>query len=200
MLNVNLIEYEKSFGRMSQLPPSDGPELAFIGRSNVGKSSMINKVFNRKSLARTSRVPGKTATINFYKLDAARFVDLPGYGYAKLSKTEQARLDELIRGYLRADRHLELVFLLVDMRHSPSPLDIKMADFLIDNELPFVVALTKADKLSPKQQAIQLEIMANELPGGEDITFIPFSSQTGLGVEDIHAIIEDILYDEDPEI
>lgn len=195
MLNIHNIAYEQSFGRMSQMPESTCPEFAFVGRSNVGKSSMINKVFNRKSLARTSQVPGKTATINFFRLDDIRFVDLPGYGYAKTSKDEQKRLQGLIKGYLAADRDLCLVFLLIDMRHAPSVLDRDMVDYLIDHELPFVVVLTKADKLSKKQQAEQLNVMAAQLPCGDDITKIVFSSETGEGVEAVHALIEEILSD-----
>ena len=193
MLNINNIAYEQSFGRMSQLPESICPEFVFAGRSNVGKSSMINKVFNRKSLARTSQVPGKTATINFYRLDDVRFVDLPGYGYAKTSKDEQKRLQGLIKGYLAADRDICLVFLLIDMRHAPSQLDVDMVDYLIDQELPFVVVLTKADKLSRTEQKRQKQVIAEGLPCGEDIMMLPFSAQTGEGVEAIHAIFEDIL-------
>ena len=122
-------------------------EIAFAGRSNVGKSTLINKIFNRKNLARVSSVPGKTATINFYGLENVFFVDLPGYGYAKVAKSEKRRWSELIEGYLNSGRDLRLVFLLIDMRHAPSADDLHMINYLIDAELPFVIILTKADKL-----------------------------------------------------
>ena len=146
-LNYNKAEYAASFGKASQLPPPENAEIAFAGHSNVGKSTLINKIFNRKSLARVSSVPGKTATINFYRLDDIYFVDLPGYGYAKVSKSEKERWSGLISGYFEADRDLRLVFMLVDMRHAPTADDVKMIDFLIDTETPFVLVLTKADKL-----------------------------------------------------
>ena len=129
-------EFEMAFGLSSQLLPSDCPELVFAGRSNVGKSSLLNRLFSRKALARVSAVPGKTATINFYRVAQVRFVDLPGYGYAKVAKDEKRRWDELIGGYFSQDRDIALVLLLLDMRHAPSEQDIMMANFLIDGEFP----------------------------------------------------------------
>lgn len=197
MLDIHSITFEQSFGRISQMPPSEIPEIAFIGRSNVGKSSMINKVFNRKNLARTSQVPGKTATINFYKLRDARFVDLPGYGYAKTGKDEHKRLGGLIRGYLELDRDVRLICLLIDIRHPPSKLDCEMADYLIDSELPFIVVLTKADKLSKSQREEQKKVITGLLPCGEDLTAVTFSSVTGEGTETLHSIFSDVLSDAD---
>ena len=133
-MNYHKIVFERSFGTSEQLPASDMPEIAFAGRSNVGKSSMINKVFNRKQLARVSAVPGKTATINFFQADGIRFADLPGYGYARVSKGEKRRWAELIEGYFNQDRDLRLVFQLIDMRHPPTGDDLTMVDFLIDRE------------------------------------------------------------------
>lgn len=191
-MNYHNVIFERSFGLFSQLPPSDLPEIAFAGRSNVGKSSMINKVFNRKQLARVSATPGKTATINFFRLEEVRFVDLPGYGYAKVSKGEKHRWAELIEGYFADDRQLELVFQLIDMRHQPTKDDLHMLQFLIEQELPFVVVLTKKDKLSKKEQTERMAGFLKEIPYADQITMIPFSSETGEGVEEIRAIIEEI--------
>lgn len=191
-MNFNKAEFFTSYGSFKQIPKSTKTEIAFAGRSNVGKSSLINKIFNRKSLARVSAVPGKTATINFYSLENVHFVDLPGYGYAKVAKSEKERWGELIEGYLGDDRELALVFQLVDFRHPPTKDDIMMINYLIDSELPFVVVLTKADKLSKKQRGERREALMTELPCAEDITVVEFSAQTGEGVEEIRAIIEEL--------
>lgn len=191
-MNYQNVIFDRSFGISSQLPPSAIPEIAFAGRSNVGKSSMLNKLFNRKQLARVSAVPGKTATINFFKADSLCFVDLPGYGYAKVSKSEKKRWTELIEGYFAQDRDLRLVFQLIDMRHPPTRDDLTMVNFLIDGGFPFVVILTKADKLSKAQRQERSEAIASELPCADQLTLIPFSSQTGEGVESVHEIIEEI--------
>ena len=129
-MNYNQAQFITSYGKFSQIPKSDRTEIAFSGRSNVGKSSLINKIFNRKSLARVSSMPGKTVTINFYGLENVYFVDLPGYGYAKVAKTEKARWAGLIEGYLGDDRQLGLVFQLIDYRHAPTADDIMMINFL----------------------------------------------------------------------
>lgn len=153
---------------------------------------MINKVLGRKQLARVSATPGKTATINFFRLENVRFVDLPGYGYAKVSRGEKLRWAELMEGYFADDRQLELVFQLIDMRHAPTKDDLHMLNFLIEQELPFVVVLTKQDKLSPKQQAERMAGFLTEIPYADQITMIPFSSETGEGVEAVRAIIDEI--------
>lgn len=191
-MNYNNAQFFTSYGSFKQIPPSERTEIAFSGRSNVGKSSLINKIFNRKSLARVSAVPGKTATINFYSLENLYFVDLPGYGYAKVSKSEKERWGSLIEGYLNDDRDLALVFQLIDFRHPPTADDIMMVNFLIDSEIPFVVILTKADKLSKKQRTERRASLLTELPCAEDITVIEFSAQTGEGTDEIRQIIEDI--------
>lgn len=191
-MNYNNAQFFTSYGSFKQIPPSERTEIAFSGRSNVGKSSLINKIFNRKSLARVSAVPGKTATINFYSLENLYFVDLPGYGYAKVSKTEKERWGGLIEGYLHDDRDLALVFQLIDFRHPPTADDIMMVNFLIDSEIPFVVILTKADKLSKRQREERRASLLTELPCAEDITVIEFSAQTGEGTDEIRRIIEDI--------
>ena len=198
-MNFNKAEFFTSYGSFKQIPPSERTEIAFSGRSNVGKSSLINKIFNRKSLARVSAVPGKTATINFYSLENVYFVDLPGYGYAKVAKSEKERWAGLIEGYLGDDRELALVFQLVDFRHPPTADDILMINFLIDNEIPFVVVLTKADKLSNNQRAERRAALMNELPCAEDITIVEFSAQTGEGADEIRGIIEELAADEPDE-
>lgn len=190
-MNYNKAEFYACYGLFSQIPESDRTEIVFAGRSNVGKSTLINKIFNRKALARVSSVPGKTATINFYSLEDVFFVDLPGYGYAKVAKTEKQRWAGLIEGYLNADRNIELVFLLVDMRHAPTADDIHMINFLIDNELPFVIILTKADKLNKTERAKAMKVFSETIPCYEDIHVIPFSSQTFEGVEEVRKIIEE---------
>lgn len=191
-MNYNNAEFYTSYGSFKQIPPSERTEIAFSGRSNVGKSSLINKIFNRKSLARVSAVPGKTATINFYSLENLYFVDLPGYGYAKVAKSDKERWGSLIEGYLHDDRELALVFQLIDFRHPPTADDLMMVNFLIDSEIPFVVVLTKADKLSKKQREERREALLTELPCAEDITIIEFSAQTAEGLDEIRAIIEEI--------
>ncbi len=194
-MNYNKVIFERAFGLSSQLTPCDCPEFVFAGRSNAGKSSLLNKLFNRKALARVSAMPGKTATINFYRLDDIRFVDLPGYGYAKVAKGERRRWDELIGGYFSQSRDIALLFLLLDMRHAPSEDDLTMIDYLIESEVPFVVLLTKADKLNKTKRAERLAAFVHELPCGEDITMLPVSSETGEGIEKLREIIADIAED-----
>ncbi len=196
-LNYNKAEFSASYGKFSQIPAPDRIEIAFAGHSNVGKSTLINRLFNRKNLARVSSVPGKTATINFYGLEHIYFVDLPGYGYAKVAKSEKERWAGLIEGYLGADRDIRLVFMLVDMRHAPTKDDVHMINFLIDTEMPFVLVLTKADKLNKTERAKRMEAFRDEIPCFEDIHCIPFSSQTLEGVEELRKIVEDIADDND---
>lgn len=191
-MNHQNVIFEKSFGISAQLPTPELPELAFAGLSNVGKSSMLNRLFNRKQLARVSAVPGKTSTINFFRAEGIHFVDLPGYGYAKVSKSEKKRWSELIEGYFAQDRDLRIVFQLIDMRHPPTEDDLTMINFLIDGGFPFAVILTKADKLNKTQRQNRLESITQELPCGDQIVKIPFSSQTGEGVEAVWEIIEEI--------
>lgn len=198
-MNFHNVTFESSYGRFDQLPPSGVAEIAFAGRSNVGKSSMINKIFNRKQLARVSAMPGKTVTINFFRVENIRFADLPGYGYAKVAKSEKQRWAELIEGYFGGDRNIQLVFQLVDMRHPPTADDLQMIDYLIEHEFPFVIVLTKQDKLSKKQQAERLAALTAEIPYADQITMIPFSAETGEGVETIRSIIEDIASEEPDE-
>ncbi len=195
-MNFNKADFLTSYGKFSQIPKSTKVEIAFSGRSNVGKSSLINKILNRKSLAKVSSMPGKTITINFFTVEEIFIVDLPGYGYAKVSKSEKERWAELIEGYLHDERKLALVFQLVDMRHAPTKDDIHMINFLIESEIPFVIALTKADKLTNNQRKQRMEAFKTEIPYFNDITVIEFSSQTGEGVEKIREIIEEVSSDD----
>ncbi len=191
-LNYNKAEYVASYGKFYQIPPCDRIEIAFAGHSDVGKSTLINKIFNRKNLARVSSVPGKTATINFYGLENIYFADLPGYGYAKVAKSEKERWAGLIEGYLSSDRDIRLVFMLVDMRHAPTKDDVQMINYLIDTEMPFVLVLTKADKLKKTERLKRMEAFKTEIPCFDEIHVIPFSSVTFEGVEELRGIVEDI--------
>ena len=194
-LNYNKAEFVASYGTYSQLPQGDRVEIAFAGHSNVGKSTLINKLFNRKNLARVSSVPGKTITVNFFKGDGCWFVDLPGYGYAKREQSEKKRWSGLIDGYLSSERDIRIVFMLVDMRHAPTKDDLKMIDFLIDTEMPFILVLTKADKLKKMEREKRMEAFKSEIPCFEDMHVIPFSSVTFEGVEELRAIVEEVTED-----
>ena len=195
-MNWNTAEFTSAYGTASQLPKCQTPEIAFAGRSNVGKSTLINKLFQRKNLARVSSVPGKTATINFYRCDGVTFADLPGYGYAKRSKSELKRWQDLINGYLQDERDLRAVLLLIDMRHPPTKNDLQMVNFLIDTEMPFAIVLTKADKLNKTERTARLAALPQELPQFEDLNVTVFSSVTGEGVESLRGLIEEITIDD----
>ena len=185
--------FEAAFGTSKQLIPSTLPEVVFSGRSNVGKSSMLNKLLNRKSLARVSQTPGKTITINFYKLDTVRLVDLPGYGYSRRAKTEQMRWAELMEGYFRSGRNIAMVMQLIDFRHPCSQDDITMLRFLMDAGMPFCVLLTKSDKLKKTERLHREQMVREELKFiPEHIVKIPFSAVTGEGVEEIKEIIRKV--------
>lgn len=190
-MNYNNVIFEKAFGTFEQLSESDMPEICFSGRSNVGKSSLINKILNRKSLARVSTKPGKTVTINFYKCDGMRLVDLPGYGYAKVPFAERDRWSDLMEGYFRSGRDIRMVFQLVDMRHPATAFDLSMLEFLRHFDIPYTVILTKSDKLNRTEYKNRCELILEELGEfGEGAEIIPFSAQNGEGVEKIREIIE----------
>ena len=193
-MNYNKVEFEAAFGTLKQIPASDLPEIVFAGRSNVGKSSMLNKLFNRKNLARVSSMPGKTITINFFKVEDVRIVDLPGYGYAKVAKGEKRRWAEMMEGYFQSPRNIRLVVQLVDMRHKPSEDDYIMMRFLQDAGLPFIVAATKSDKLNKTQYNERKNALREELAEfGDNLTILPFSSEKGEGTEELKKIIESVL-------
>lgn len=183
--------FEAACGRVDQLPAPDLPEIVFSGKSNVGKSSLINRLLNRKSLARVSSSPGKTATVNFYRLDTCRLVDLPGYGFAKVSKAEKQRWAALVDGYLLSQRPIRLVVQLIDMRHGPSQDDQDMMDFLLQRGLPFLVAATKSDKLNTTQRKDMLAQLSS-IFAGTDLTVLPFSATKGEGCEALRQYIADV--------
>ncbi len=192
-MNFSNAYFEKAFGTFAQLGASDLPEFCFSGRSNVGKSSLINKLTNRKSLARVSGKPGKTVTINFYRADNIRIVDLPGYGYAKVPFAERTRWSDLMEGYFKSGRNIRCVFALIDMRHPPTDFDVSMLDFLQAMNIPYHIVLTKSDKLNKSEYNERLAAIKEELHGFiGDAYIIPFSAQTGEGADKIQKIIEDL--------
>ena len=188
-MRFDIVEFTAAYGTSSQLPPSDLPEIVFSGKSNVGKSSLINKLFNRKNLARVSSTPGKTITVNFFKGDGVYFADLPGYGYAKRNRSEKERWAELMEGYFRSGRNIALVIQLLDMRHKPSEDDMTMLRFLRESETRFVIALTKSDKLNKSETEKRRSEIESELSSFADIPMVEFSSVTGSGVEELKSLI-----------
>ena len=189
-LKYETARYEASYGTIAQLPKPTTPEVSFVGRSNVGKSSLLNRLLGRKQLARVSSVPGKTANINFFDVDGVKFVDLPGYGYAKVSHTEKQRWADLIGGYFEQERSFNLVISLVDIRHEAQKLDLRMVDFLTEAELPFVVALTKADKITRNKQNQAAATLRSSFDLAQEQIIIT-SSETGLGIDELRRRIED---------
>ncbi len=190
-MNFNNANFEAAFGTLEQLTASDMPEVCFSGRSNVGKSSLINKVLNRKSLARVSSTPGKTVTVNFYKLQDMRLVDLPGYGYAKVPFKEKDRWSALMEGYFGTGRDIRLCLQLIDMRHKATDFDISMLEFLQYNKIPYAIILTKSDKLNKSEFNSRMEGIREELGSlCEGIEIIPFSSLKGTGAEEVRRAIE----------
>ncbi|MFU0833124.1 MAG: putative GTP-binding protein EngB [Oscillospiraceae bacterium] len=182
-MSIETAYFELSAGRADQLPASILPEITFSGRSNAGKSSLINRLLSRKSLARTSSAPGKTATINFYNLGFCRFADLPGYGYAKVSKAEKQRWAELVEGYFRQQRNISLVVQLMDLRHAPTKDDLQMVDFLQESEIPFLIAATKCDKLRKNARIQQEAAYRAQFESYSGVRIVPCSAVTGEGVD-----------------
>ena len=189
-MRFDKVEFTAAYGTSKQLPPSKEAEIVFSGRSNVGKSSLINKIFNRKNLARVSSVPGKTITVNFFKGDGVYFIDLPGYGYAKRDQSERKRWAELMEGYFHSDRKIAIVIQLIDMRHSPTADDMMMLNFLRECKIPFAIALTKCDKLNKTETEKRREALEEELKDYADIPRIEFSAVKGTGVEQVKAAVE----------
>lgn len=190
-MNWNQVDFEAAFGTAAQLTESTLPEICFSGRSNVGKSSLINKLLNRKSIARVSSTPGKTITVNFYRLPEFRLVDLPGYGFAKVADRDRERWSELMEEYFKSGRNIKLCLQLIDMRHPATEFDISMLQFLSHFEIPYAVVLTKCDKLNKTEFQNRLTALKEELGElGDGITVIPFSALKGTGAEDIRKTVE----------
>lgn len=188
---IKSVNLETVCGVTSVLPKNDKMEIAFAGKSNVGKSSLINALMNRKSYARTSSEPGKTQTINFYNInDALYYVDLPGYGYAKVSKTEQQKWGVMIEKYLRTSAQLKCVLLLIDIRHEPSQNDCEMYDWILYNGYKPVIIATKLDKINRSQVQKNIKVIKTKLKLGSDSTIIPFSAVTKQGRDEIWELIE----------
>jgi len=191
---IKKVELETVCGITSKLPENEHPEFAFAGKSNVGKSSLINALMNRKSFARTSSQPGKTQTINFYNInDALYYVDLPGYGYAKVSVEVKAKWGKMIERYLRQSPMLKCVFLLIDIRHEPSANDKLMYDWIISNGYHPIIIATKMDKLKRSQIQKNVKMVREGLGLEKGGTIIPFSAETKQGRDEIWALIESMM-------
>ena len=191
---IKNVSLETVCGITSKLPDNPHIEFAFAGKSNVGKSSLINGLMNRKSLARTSAQPGKTQTINFYNVnDQLYFVDLPGYGYAKVNEQEKAKWGKMIEDYLHQSKQLKAVFLLIDIRHEPSQNDKLMYDWILDQGFEPIIIATKADKISRGQVPKHLKMIREGLHVVKDTIIIPYSAQTKQGREEIYELLDSYL-------
>ncbi|MDE5778754.1 MAG: ribosome biogenesis GTP-binding protein YihA/YsxC [Lachnospiraceae bacterium] len=197
---VKNAELETVCGITSKLPENQGVEIAFSGKSNVGKSSLINGLLNRKALARTSSQPGKTQTINFYKVNGDfYFVDLPGYGYAKVSQREREKWGKMIENYLHTSKQLKIIFLLIDIRHEPSDNDKMMYDWICKNGFKPVIIATKLDKIKRSQLQKNLKIIRTKLSVQSGDLIFPFSAQTKQGRDEILDYIETVVNQAIPE-
>ena len=196
---IKNVSLETVCGITSKLPDSPHPEVAFAGKSNVGKSSLINGLMNRKSLARTSAQPGKTQTINYYNVnDAIYFVDLPGYGFARANEEVKAKWGKMIEDYLHRSKQLKAVFLLIDIRHEPSCNDRIMYDWIVDQGFHPIIIATKLDKINRSQIQKQVKLIKNTLQTEPGTIVIPYSAITKQGREEIYEIIDQILEAENP--
>ena len=190
-MKIKNVELAIVCGITSKLPETDRPEIAFAGKTNVGKSSLINALMNRKALARTSATPGKTQTINFYDINGEMYlVDLPGYGYAKVSEREKEQWGKLIERYLHTSKQLKAVFLLIDIRHEPSANDRQMYEWIVAQGYRPIIIATKLDKMKRSQVQKQLKIVKEGLGLLPGTTVIPFSAETKQGREEIWELIE----------
>jgi GTP-binding protein len=192
MLQIKSAEFVIGAARPAQFPKGPAPEIAFVGRSNVGKSSLLNSLSSRKGLAKTSSTPGKTRQINFFRMnDSFHFVDLPGYGYAQVSKEERAAWARLIESYLTDREQLRLVVALSDIRHEPTALDRDLYAWLDESDLPYIVVLTKYDKVSAQQAAERVEEVGHVVGAyGRCLEVIPFSSKTNHNRDQLLAVID----------
>ena len=198
---IKSAELETVCGITSKLPDNSLPEIAFAGKSNVGKSSMINKLVNRKKLARTSGQPGKTRTLNFYNVNQELYiVDLPGYGYAKVSKSVSEQWGPMIERYLHSSRQLRMVFLLIDIRHKPTENDVIMYRWILSNGFSPAIIATKLDKIKRSQKKKQLDLIRSTLKVVEGVPIIPFSAETGQGRDEIWDLIERYVLEDDEEM
>lgn len=190
-MKIKSIDLEIVCGVTSKLPETDKPEIAFAGKSNVGKSSLINALMNRKSYARTSATPGKTQTINFYNINEELYlVDLPGYGYAKVSEQEKIKWGQLIERYLNTSKQLRAVFLLIDIRHAPSANDKMMYDWIVAQGSEPIIIATKLDKLKRSQVAKHVKVIKDGLDLIPGTKIIPFSAETKQGRDEIWELVE----------
>ena len=188
------VSLETVCGVTSKLPQNTLPEVAFAGKSNVGKSSLINAVMNRKSLARTSAQPGKTQTINFYNVNSAFYlVDLPGYGYTRANEEIRASWGRMVERYLRSSRQLKAVFLLVDIRHDPSANDRKMYEWILHNGYEPIIIATKLDKVNRSQVSKQVNAIRQGLQVKKGTIILPFSAQTKQGREELYELLDRLL-------
>ena len=188
---IRKVNLETVCGITSTLPDNKFPEIAFAGKSNVGKSSLINGLLNRKSLARTSATPGKTQTINFYNVnDELYLVDLPGYGYAKVSEAEKVKWGQLIERYLHNSKQLQAVFLLIDIRHEPSANDRMMYDWIVEMGYNPIIIATKLDKIKRSQVQKQMKLIKTTLNLVPGTVIIPFSATTKQGRDEIWELVE----------
>lgn len=194
---IKSVNLETVCGITSKLPENQLPEIAFAGKSNVGKSSLINALMNRKAYARTSSQPGKTQTINFYNInDSLYYVDLPGYGYAKVSAEIKAKWGKMIERYLHTSKQLRLVFLLIDIRHEPSANDCTMYRWIVENGFCPIIIATKLDKINRSQIAKQIKQIKTKLDVVEGTPILPFSAETKQGREEIWKLIETYITEE----
>ncbi|HBY21620.1 MAG: YihA family ribosome biogenesis GTP-binding protein [Clostridiales bacterium GWE2_32_10] len=193
-MNLNNINLEMTAGRIDQFPIDEIPEIAFVGRSNVGKSSLLNTMMNRKSLARTSSAPGKTRTVNFYNIDETiRLVDLPGYGYASVSKKQQGSWLKIVDEYLTERENLKCIALLLDIRHEPNTADKLMFEFIREMDIPHIIVITKADKLGKNAQIKNVGLIRKILGMDKDDNVVLFSSLNKTGKDDLWEMMTEIL-------
>ena len=191
-MNVKNPKFEISAVSPKQYPKNDLPQIVLVGKSNVGKSSFINTMINRKSLARTSSEPGKTRQINFYNIDETfYFVDLPGYGYSKMSKQEQEKVGSFIEQYLVKSKNIALVIFLIDIRHNPTENDKLMYDYIIRSGLPFIILANKADKIAPTKVEGEVKDLQKKINPIGDSKMLPFSAEKKIYTEDVWKIIDE---------